>query len=514
MSGRRSSRLKLVVAVAGTGFKVAVGALVLATPMLGVWLASSLAAHSGRSTALPIIAGLLAFPAAPLAWDFWSEQRRKQRKDTRERILTFADRLLLRTFTVSFTLIVAMLVVRPALAFTALSTRGDWMLDGRSGPTVDRARRALFAVAGGLEWLYELAHRNRYEKLVEDDSSAPAPAPTESLGPTPTPSPGPTPSPDPTPSPGPTPSPDPTPSPSPETKPATPPGWPDAVALHPLVAQIPAGDEGNLEAVARFIRAHEPNPRARIKALHDYVADRIAYDAEALADDKIPPQGAQSVFAARKGVCAGYANLLKAMAKVTGDEITVVVGDARTDVDEIGGGGHAWNAARIDGQWHLLDATWDAGHVNGRTFTKSYRTDYFLTPPEIFGVDHFPEQERWQLKSRALTRGEFMRQPMLRARFFTQGFRLEKPDRSQVTVADTMDVELDNPRGAFVLASFVRKGAAPDARGAPCAVRGGPRVGVSCKLPEDGVFRVLLFAGPKQFGSYEHVGTFEAVSSQ
>ena len=504
MPGPRASRLSLAASIVALVVKVAVGALVLATPLLGVWLASSLAAHAGRSTALPFVAGLLAFPVAPLAWDFWSEYRRKQKKVTGERILTFADRLLLRTFAVSFTLIVAMLVVRPAVAFTALSTRGDWMLDGRAGPTVERARRALFTVAGGLEWLYELAHRNRYEKLVEDDAT----------GPEPTPGPAPSPTPVPAPAPAPTPTQAPSPAPAPEAKPAAPPAWPDPPTLHPVVAEIPAGEESNLEAVARFIKGREPNPRARIKALHDYVADRIAYDAEALADDKIPPQGASSVFSARKGVCAGYANLFKAMAKVTGDEVVVVVGDARTDVDEIGGGGHAWNAARIDGQWYLLDATWDAGHVNGRTFTKRYTTDYFLTPPELFGVDHFPEQERWQLKARALSRGEFMRQPMLRARFFTHGLRLDKPDRSQVTVAERMDIELDNPRGAFVLANFEPKGAPPDARDEPCEVRAGPRVGVSCKLPHDGVFRVLLFAGPQQYGRFEHVGTFEAVSAR
>ena len=165
------------------------------------------------------------------------------------------------------------------------------------------------------------------------------------------------------------------------------------------------------------MREHEPDPYRRIKALHDWIADRVSYDAEALADKKIPAQDARSVFASRKSVCAGYANLLDAMAKVTGDEVVVVVGDARSDVDDVGGDGHAWNAAKINGTWFLLDATWDSGHVSGRTFTKQYGTDYLFTPPEVFGVDHFPDNARWQLRDRPLTRGEFMRQPMLEAAF-------------------------------------------------------------------------------------------------
>lgn len=487
----------------GVGLKVVVSILVLATPLLGVWAASSLAAHAGKATWLPIVAGLLAFPLAPLGWDALSEHLRRRKKDTRERILTFGDRLLLRTFAINFVLLVLLVSVRPTAAFTALSTRGDWMLDGRHGPLAEKTRRALFGVAEQLAWLYELAHRNRFEQLADDE-------PGQKPDPVPAPSPTPTPVPAPTVAPSPKPTSDPTPAPAPA--PAKPAAWPWPAELHPLVASFPASEEGSLESVARYIKAKEPEPRARIKALHDWVADRIAYDAVALADDDIPRQDAPSVFATRKGVCAGYANLLRAMAKVTGDEVVVVVGDARTDLDEIGGGGHAWNAAKIDGQWYLIDATWDAGHVKGRVFTKKYTTSYFLTPPEIFGVDHFPSEARWQLRPSPISRGDFMRQPMLRSRFHMRGLILKRPDRSQVDVGSSFEVELENPRGVFMLAHVAPKGAGDGDDGERCEASSGPRILVRCQLPRDGVYRVHLFAGPEQYGSFEHVGTFEAVS--
>jgi len=499
------SRWSLVASALVHVLKLVVALLVLATPLVGVWTASSLAAYAGKATWLPIVAGALAFPVAPLAWDAWSELRRKKKKDSRERILTFGDRLLLRTFVINFVLLALLLALRPSVAFTALSTRGDWMLDGRHGAFAERARRVLFGVAGGLEWLHELSHQNRFEELAEDDPGVkpePAPAPTATAAPLPTP----------TPTPAPAPTGGELPKPKPEAERPQRAAWPYPAELHPLVRDFPADQEGSFESVARTIQAREPDPRARIKALHDWIADRIAYDAVALVEDKIPRQDAKSVFAARMGVCAGYANLFKAMAKVTGDEVVVVVGDARTDVDEIGGGGHAWNAAKIDGQWYLIDATWDAGHVKGRVFTKQYTTNYLMTPPEIFGVDHFPEQEQWQLRARALSRGDFMRQPMLRARFFTYGFRLERPDRSQVTVGATFEASLDNPRGAFVLAQLTEKDAGDGELGDHCDVTPGPRIGVTCKLPRDGVYRVHLFAGPQQYGSFEHMGTLEAVS--
>ena len=61
-----------------------------------------------------------------------------------------------------------------------------------------------------------------------------------------------------------------------------------------------------------------------------------------------------------------------------------------------------------------------------------------------------------------------------------------------------------------MLVNFLPKGAA-SGDGTPCDIRPGRRIDASCSFPGDGVFRVLLFAGAKQYGRYEHVGTIEAV---
>src|SRR4029450_8738684 len=112
----------------------------------------------------------------------------------------------------------------------------------------------------------------------------------------------------------------------------------------------------------------------------DYVADRIAYDTDAYRRREFGNQDAPTVFQRRTGVCAGYANLLAALRKGTGDDIRVVSGDARTDGTDLTGEGHAWNVARIGDAWVLIDATWDAGSVSDQGFKKAYGTEYSLTP--------------------------------------------------------------------------------------------------------------------------------------
>jgi hypothetical protein len=144
----------------------------------------------------------------------------------------------------------------------------------------------------------------------------------------------------------------------------------DAVdRIDPLVRHVPDEAEASIESLAAFVRANEPTPLSRMKALHDWVADHVRYDVEALHLPHIPDADAdaETVFRERKGVCAGYAALLVALGRAAGLDVRVVTNDS-----------HAWNAVEIDGHEYSIDATWDAGFVDEIGFHKHYTTKYFL----------------------------------------------------------------------------------------------------------------------------------------
>jgi transglutaminase-like putative cysteine protease len=476
-------------------------ALVILAPLLGVWTASSLAAYLNGPVWLAALAGLLLFPILPGGWEAWAVARRRKKPDTGTRWLNLWDRLALRTLAVNGLFLAALLLRFPAATFEALSTRGDWFLEGRGGDGVDRLRSDLFATANRLEWLYRLVRPNPYEQEIdpaEQEQPVPEnPVAQDTRAPEPPPRPI---------------------VPEPPQRPTGPqaieadpvvgarrpdgtPLWPLPPTLHPLVASLPPEAERSIDSVARYIAERESDPWMRVKALHDYVADRIAYDADAYRRREFGNQDAPTVFQRRMGVCAGYANLLAALAKVTGDDVRVVPGDARVDGTDLAGEGHAWNAARIGEAWVLIDATWDAGSVGPEGFKKSYGTDYLFAPPEIQGVTHFPEDERWQLREPPLTRGEFFRQPVLRPRFFADGLRLVSPDRSQVTVSGAAELALDNPRGRYLMAKTQRDGSSAESECQVSYDRQDARI--RCALAEEGSYRVRLYSNREEFGRYQ-----------
>ncbi|HZM53087.1 MAG TPA: transglutaminase domain-containing protein [Vicinamibacteria bacterium] len=486
--------------------------LVLVVTGAGMWLSSSLALYLNGPVWLAWVLGGLAFPVLPLAWEARAAVKRSRTRSLRQPFFTVWDRIVLRTLAVNLLIVGVLLARWPTASFTALATRGDWFLQGRADQGARAARVVLFRTAGGLEWLYRAAHDNPNDRYLArtrkpEKPPEPVPVPIAESAAHPT---------------LPTdagaaaePSPPPPVSESARDEPDTlqrladgTPVWPLPAEIHPAVAALPPAEEGSIASVARYIVQKEPDPWMRVKALHDYVADRVSYDVEAYRSKTYPPQDAETVFRTRRSVCAGYANLLAAMGSAAGDEIVVVGGDARTNGRDLTGEGHAWNAARIGGRWILLDATWDAGSLRDGRFVKQYSTEFLFTPPEVQGLSHFPDEEQWQLRHPALSRGEFLRQPLMRPRFYAEGFTLVSPDRPQVTVDRVLEARVLNPRHRYMLAHYERRDGGVRA---DCEVEQGPSVSVRCALPDEGTYRVVLFANRQPYGTYQQVGEIEAL---
>lgn len=461
----------------------------LALPVLGVWIASSLAAYSNLRTGLVVLAGALLFPVLPLTWELYAAYRRRAGGDTSKRFLTFADRLTLRTLALNALFLGVLLASWPERSFLALSTRGDWMLDGRSTPSAERARKILLHSAGKLEWLYVASHKNPFDDAkAEHDQKKPT-VEERKVADTPK-------------------TPD-----APDAK--KPQGWPYPMTLHPAVLKMPASAEVSIESVGLYFKDQEPDAMLRVKALHDYVVDRIAYDYPAYENYKRGiPIGAESadaepVFRNKRGVCAGYSRLLVALGAITGDEIVYVVGNVRGDGFGVSGSPHAWNAAKIAGTWHLVDATWDRPGRTDRPEEKVYRTDYLFAPPDVFGMDHLPDEAEWQLRLPSMEKSEFFRQPMLAPSFRAKDLVLVSPDRAQVTAGASIDIELKNPRKIGLLPDVGLIGT-PNRQ--MCEAVVGPVSRIHCAFPSDGVYIVRFFSATEKTDTYGYDGQLEVNS--
>lgn len=462
------------------------------TPLFGFWLASSVAAYHNATQWLSLLVGLLLFPILPVGWDLFFRWRRRRRQDARPAILTTIDRLVLRTLIINGLFLGGMMWQGKQESFRALAVRGDWMFDGYDGPIASAFRGVLLDFADTLD--KRTVVENQYGKSDQ------APKDIKPADETPIEKPG--------------------------EAPQYPMSWPLPVALDPVVAEMPESEQTSVDAVGTYLAARITDKKQLVKALHDYVVNRLHYDYDALklieAGDyeRTPEQTADAVFAARTGVCEGYSRLMVALGKAAGVEIAFVTGyirDSRRRLavsdDPWDGGalkllegvGHAWNAVKLDGQWYLIDATWDDSKSG------DIETTYLFVPPRLMAYDHYPEDPNWQLLEEPLSLGDFVRQPLLSPRIGEFGLSLVTPTRSQITVDGEATIVLDNPAGALIAAEAHRDGTAREGRGIECNISGGKRTTITCNLP-DGEYEVVMFAAPQSRatgGSYklDYVGS-------
>lgn len=453
------------------------------TPLFGFWLASSLAAYENASQWLALLVGLLLFPLVPVGWDLFYVWRRNRRaKIPPRQILTRIDRLVLRTLLVNGVFLGLMMWRAPQLAFRALAVRGDWIVDGCDNVVCGTLR-------GGILWFADHFEKRWHTNDAADDYGDSDAPPDEIIA-----------------------------------APEMPGGWPLATTVDVQVTDMPQSVQTSVDAVGTYLAQRIPDKKRLVKALHDYVVLRLTYDdaTAALTGEarytKRPSQQGEDVWRAKTGVCEGYARLMVALGKAAGVEIAYVTGyirDTERDVDPdanldvvkatLEGYGHAWNAAKIDGVWYLLDATWDD--------TSDSKTDvpttYLLTPPKLFRHDHLPEDAAWQLVSVPISASEFARQPLLSPSIGRLGVTLVSPSRSQITVTDgEAEILLDNPYRAELTAYATHAGGKSEEVRCTLEPRVGTHVAVVCELSH-GQYEVKMFGAPAgaRARSYDYFGT-------
>lgn len=121
-----------------------------------------------------------------------------------------------------------------------------------------------------------------------------------------------------------------------------------------------------------------------------------------------------------KAVCIGYASLLYDMCTEVGLECKILTGYARNGPDDIGKRlkkleRHAWNAISLGGNWYLCDATWASGYYDKKLkkYTEHYNEVYYISNPEFFGRTHFPEEKKWQLQDKKISKRKFLHGPVV-----------------------------------------------------------------------------------------------------
>ncbi|KAI9779413.1 MAG: hypothetical protein M1839_007378 [Geoglossum umbratile] len=148
-----------------------------------------------------------------------------------------------------------------------------------------------------------------------------------------------------------------------------------------------------------------PSATDKARAIFTWLHHNIEYDCDAFFNNHLKRSTPESTIERGLAVCEGYAGLFTSLATVAGLESIVVSGHGKgfgyapmapgAPIEPFNSN-HAWNAVKIDnGEWHLIDACWGAGNVNGKNmpYQKHFKPMWFTMDSVEFGLKHFPTEK-------------------------------------------------------------------------------------------------------------------------
>ena len=142
------------------------------------------------------------------------------------------------------------------------------------------------------------------------------------------------------------------------------------------------------ELIGQASREGQSLPELEL-AVHDLLIDRMEYDTATLENyggtpdpDNDNPYGA---LIGGKGICEGYTRTFQLLMDICGIECISVYGNSNNGREY---GEHAWNQVRLDGEWYVVDVTWDDPLSSGTVSAKSHHR-YFNVTSKYISDRHF-----------------------------------------------------------------------------------------------------------------------------
>lgn len=157
-----------------------------------------------------------------------------------------------------------------------------------------------------------------------------------------------------------------------------------------------------------FLSRDFTNDEEKVRAIYSWLIKNVSYDPDAYKlfnyyfknyrdrnqkEEKSRKKIIEYTLRTGKAVCEGYAMTFEKLLTLQGIDNYLIQGDTKThfkDIDRDFNLNHMWNAIKIDGTWHLFDATWGAGKYTDR-FIKEPSYFYFKIAPSALIKTHYPQ---------------------------------------------------------------------------------------------------------------------------
>lgn len=268
-------------------------------------------------------------------------------------------------------------------------------------------------------------------------------------------------------------------------------------------------NSGSAEQIAGKLTSGLTSDWEKAWVLFRWISEHIDYDVVAFNSGRYYDTSCSTTLKRGKAVCGGYAELVETMFESVGIPTFTISGYARGagfSPGESTRSNHAWNAAKLDGKWYLMDATWGSGSIDSKTntFNRKFKEFYFAAVPSELIITHFPDNPKYQFVEKTVTKTEFSNKP----RFYSglHEFGIIPDPKLNLTMTSNGVSEYRFKRSqlntqVMISAKPVKNGQSIDGiahiRNQDATLR--------IQFPKTGKYEITVYAGPFESDSYPSV---------
>lgn len=285
-------------------------------------------------------------------------------------------------------------------------------------------------------------------------------------------------------------------------------------AIDTYARRTPEAYAKSMKTLSDYLTAPARSDLAKARSIYAWILTHVRYDygsytgGSYLSDVSYAAQ----ILRSRRAVCSGFAHLYKQLLSQAGVEVTTVKGYARISDSEagfpIGFVDHEWNAVKLDGDWYLCDLTWAS-----TTAQKGVPNDfYFMTDPQAFISQHLPQDSRWQLLSRPVTKPDFDRFPKYYDAYFNLGFNPYFIKQGLLRASNGVSLNLTNENNVEFWCAAGPRGRSSYTQVKHTVTRSGDTYQLRVNMPTRGSQTLYIFAKSRH-GSQEKYKQYSAIAS-
>jgi len=222
----------------------------------------------------------------------------------------------------------------------------------------------------------------------------------------------------------------------------------------------PPSAQASVESLASYLAAPARNEREKARSIFRWITKNIDYNVAGYFSGSYGAANASDLLKTRKSVCDGYSDLFESLATEAGLDAVRIAGYGKgygyKPGENISGqSNHAWNAVKINGSWYLVDCTWGAGYIDeDKKYVREFDDHYFMTSPAEFVYDHFPDDSRWQLTDKPITKSEFEKLVYVKSGFFNYGLKLGSHQEGTIKADTGMNISIYAPEDVLLMAKL------------------------------------------------------------